>query len=73
LAENKDIIKEVVVEVKGEFIALKHYSKTEISEKSVVVVYKEESIDGFVITAFMTSDPDRVMQKGAVVWKKQKN
>jgi hypothetical protein len=53
-----------------ELIALRHYSKTIISKKSVVVVYKESSEDGFVITAFMTSDPERITRRG-ILWQKQ--
>jgi len=52
-----------------ELIALKHYAKTVISEKDAVVVYKEESTDGFVITAFMTSTPGRIRKRG-IVWRK---
>jgi hypothetical protein len=40
-----------------------------ISEKDVVVVYQELQHDGFVITAFMTSAPDRITQRG-ILWKK---
>ena len=53
-----------------ELIALKHYPKTIISSKSVVVVYKESGEDGFVITAFMTSDPERIIRRG-ILWQKQ--
>lgn len=52
-----------------EFIALKHYKKTSISEKDVVVIYKEKEKEGFVITAFMTSEPERIIKKG-VIWRK---
>ena len=54
----------------GEMIALRHYDKTVISEKHAVSVYRElRSDDGFVITAFMTSAPDRIIRKG-VIWQK---
>ena len=53
-----------------ELIALKHYSKTVISEKFVIVVYKESANNGFVITAFMTSEPERIIRRG-VIWQKQ--
>jgi hypothetical protein len=36
------------------------YDETVISEKHAVVVYKEIGDDGFVITAFMTSRPDKI-------------
>jgi hypothetical protein len=64
--EDPDII---VSGEKGEFIAIKHYNKTSISEKHIVVIYKEEGESGFVITAFMTSKPEKVMRK-EVLWKK---
>lgn len=48
----------------------KHYIKTSISEKHIVVIYKEERNGGFVITAFMTSKPEKIMRKG-VIWKKR--
>jgi len=54
---------------KDELIAVKHYKKTSISEKNMVVVYKEETDKGFVITAFMTSKPDKIFKRGAT-WKK---
>ena len=75
-AGNQDIIFEtlespdIIVEGrKEEFIALKYYTKTSISEKHAVVIYKEQENQGFVITAFMTSKPESIMQKG-VIWKK---
>jgi len=76
MAGNQDIIFEtlespdIIVEGrKKEFIALKYYAKISISEKHAVVIYKELDNEGFVITAFMTSKPEGMMQKG-VVWKK---
>jgi hypothetical protein len=76
MAGNQDIIFEtlespdIIVEGrKEEFIALKYYAKTSISEKHAVVIYKEQENQGFVITAFMTSKPESIMQKG-VLWKK---
>lgn len=64
--ESPDII---VSGIKNEFIAVKYYIKTSISEKHVVVIYKDEEKDGFFITAFMTSKPEKVIKKG-VIWKK---
>jgi hypothetical protein len=64
--ENPDII--VSVE-KNEFIVIRHYIKTIISEKHAIVVYREEENDGFVITAFMTSKPEKIIKKG-VIWKR---
>jgi len=57
--------------VKGwtdELIALKHYTETPISEKYVVVVYKEND-EGFIITAFMTSREDKILRRG-IIWKR---
>ncbi|MBI5286227.1 MAG: hypothetical protein HY878_01380 [Deltaproteobacteria bacterium] len=54
---------------KGEMIALRHYKKTSISTKTMVVIYRKEGADGFIITAFMTSMPDKIQSKG-VLWKR---
>lgn len=51
-----------------ELIAIKHYKVTSISEKYVVVIYKELKYDGFVITTFMTSKPEKIIKKGNI-WK----
>ena len=76
MAGNQDVMFETIenpdLTVSGgqnEFIAIKHYAETSISEKHVVVIYKEEENDGFVITAFMTSKPERFLKK-EVVWRK---
>jgi hypothetical protein len=52
-------------------IALKHYPKTNITEKDAAVVYKElsENSDGFVITAFLTSKPQKILKRG-ILWQK---
>jgi len=52
-----------------EKIALKSYAKTIISQKSAIVVYKELSEDGFVITAFLTSSPEKIIKRG-IIWQK---
>lgn len=77
MAGNQDVVFETIEEPdkiidggRSELIAIKHYSKTSISEKDVVVIYKEYKKDGFVITAFMTSKPEKIVKKG-VIWKKQ--
>ncbi len=76
MAGNQDIIFEtlddpdtIVDGKRNEFIAIKHYNKTSISEKHAVVIYKERENDGFVITAFMTSKPEKIIKKGGL-WKK---
>lgn len=76
MAGNQDLVFETLEDPdfiigggQGEFIALRHYKKTAISEKNVIVIYKEQEKDGFVITAFMTSKPVKIIKKG-VIWKK---
>lgn len=58
----------VVKGVNEELLARKHYKKTNITEKSSVVVYKGDD-DGFIITAFFTSQPERI-RKRVTVWQK---
>ena len=53
---------------KGELIGVKYYSKTNLGEKYCVVVYKENK-DGFVITAFFTSESETIKKRG-VIWQK---
>ena len=54
-----------------EQLAVRHYDKTVITEKHVVVVYKEiDEGDGFVITAFMTSNISKLLKRG-VLWQRQ--
>lgn len=76
MAGNQDLVFETIENpdyiVQGEsneLIALRHYQKTSISEKNVVVVYNEAVNNGFVITAFMTSNPEKILKRG-VLWKK---
>jgi hypothetical protein len=57
----------------GESLALRTYEKTNITQKTCVVVYRDE-VDGFLITAFMTSKPEKVEKKGERIWSRsQKN
>ncbi|MDA0672471.1 MAG: hypothetical protein O3C67_02025 [Cyanobacteria bacterium] len=55
--------------LKDELIALKAYPKTPISKKSVVVVFKELLDEGFLITAFMTSKPEKILKRG-IKWQR---
>jgi hypothetical protein len=64
--ENLDVI---VSGNRDEKIALKHYEKTSITEKHTVIVYKEQKSQGFLITAFMTSKPEKITSKG-ILWEK---
>lgn len=73
MAGNQDIIFETLDDAdtivggkRNEFIAIKHYNKTSISEKHAIVIYKERENDGFVITAFMTSKPEKIIKKGGL-------
>ena len=75
MAGNLDLVLESIENpdyiVRGwtdELIALKYYEKTSISDKYVVVVYKEGT-EGFIITAFMTSKQDKILKRG-VIWAK---
>lgn len=54
--------------LKGELLAIKHYPQTNISNKHCVVVYKENN-EGFIITAFMTSKPETIKNRGTI-WRK---
>lgn len=75
MAGNQDLVLETIespdIIVKGEkneLIALRRYEKTSISSKTMAVIYKEEKTDGFIITAFLTSKPDKIVM-GGVLWK----
>jgi hypothetical protein len=60
----------VVTGVKDELLAVKrYYDETAIGAKHVVVAYKEQGQDGFIITAFMTSKIDKLLKRG-VQWQK---
>jgi len=76
MAGNQDLVFEtienpdyIVRGEKDELIAIRYYRKTSISEKNMVVIYKEAMNDGFIITAFMTSKPEKILKRG-VIWKK---
>lgn len=76
MAGNQDLVFEtienpdyIVRGEKDELIAIRYYRKTSISEKNMVVIYKEVMNDGFIITAFMTSKPEKILKRG-VIWKK---
>ena len=51
-------------------IAIQHILNTPIGEKHLIVVYREVTgEDGFVITAFMTSNARKVLKRG-VIWQR---
>lgn len=60
----------IVAGHQDEKIALKHYEETSISEKHLVAIYTEGEKDGFLITAFMTSDEDRILKR-RILWQQQ--
>jgi len=51
-----------------EIIAMKEYQSIHSRSMNMVVVYKNED-EGFVITSFMTTKPDKIMKRG-ILWKK---
>ncbi len=58
--------------VKGrdeEKLAVKLFEATPLGSKHLVVVYLEQNHEGFIVTAFMTSRPDKVLRRG-VLWQK---
>jgi len=74
MAGNRELVLETIadpdalVEGKaGETLALRAYLQTNLTAKTAVVVYRDEP-DGFVITAWLTSRPDRVQAQGVHVW-----
>jgi hypothetical protein len=76
MSGNLDIVLETIAEPsriitaeRGESIALRDYESTNITRKTAVVIYRDEP-DGFVITAFLTSKPHKVEQKGSITWRK---
>ncbi len=74
MAGNLDLVAETLAEpsrvIAGEhggLLALRDYQETNISRKTAVVVYRDAP-DGFLITAFLTSRPDKIEKKGARIW-----
>lgn len=53
----------------GEALALRAYESTNITRKTAVVIYRDEE-DGFLITAYFTSKPEKTERKGKRVWPK---
>ncbi len=52
---------------RGELLAIRHYPDTPLTEKYLVVAYRERSHqDGFVLTAYLTNEPS---PRRRVVWK----
>jgi hypothetical protein len=57
----------IILGENGESLALRHYPKTNITSKTAVVIYRDVE-DGFLITAFLTSKPDKIEKKGQLLW-----
>lgn len=53
---------ELVEGESGETLALRAYERTNLTAKTVIVVYRDEP-NGFVITAWLTSRPDRASER----------
>ena len=52
----------------GELLAIRHYPRTPLTRKHLVVVYKEQTHeDGFVLTAYLTSRPS---ERRETIWKR---
>jgi hypothetical protein len=51
----------------GEILALRVYEQTNLTSKTAIVVYRDDP-NGFVITAWLTSRPDRVRGRGVQIW-----
>ncbi len=54
----------------GASMALRLYPETNITRKTLVVIYRDEA-DGFVITAFLTSRADKVIRGRRKLWQRQ--
>jgi len=63
--ENPDMI---IEGVRGELKALKFYPALRIGPKYLVVVHRELREEKVIITAYFTSNVDKV--KGEIIWKK---
>jgi len=75
MAGNIDVVMEtinspdcIVKGRRGEFLAIRYYPHTNLGRKYCVGVYKENK-DNFIITAFLTSKPERIKKRG-LIWQK---
>lgn len=58
---------EIVKGEEGELIAIRRFNN-----KHMVIIYKEvNNNDGFVITAFLTSEIERIKKDRKTIWKKK--
>lgn len=52
----------------GELLAVRHYSRTSLTEKYLVVPYREvQETDGFILTAYLTN---KSSARRSVIWKR---
>ncbi len=59
----------IVAGDEGESLALRLYAQTNITRKTMVAIFRDDP-DGFIITAFMTSQPERIIRKRKILWKR---
>lgn len=76
MAGNRELVLETVADSDalvegeaGETLALRPYPQTNLTAKTAVVAYRDEP-NGFIITAWLTSRPDRVQARGVPVWRR---
>jgi hypothetical protein len=76
MAGNRELVLETIADPDeliegeaGETLALRGYPQTNLTAKTAVVAYRDEP-DGFIITAWLTSRPDRVQARGVHVWRR---
>ena len=76
MAGNRELVLETIADPDelvegeaGETLALRVYPRTNLTAKTAVMAYRDEP-EGFVITAWLTSRPDRVQAKGVRVWRR---
>ena len=73
MSEEKDKISETVRDPdfiqQGDsetLMAIKFYKHTSMTSKYLIVVYRELSLDGFILTAYLANSPSA---KRRVIWK----
>ena len=49
--------------------SLKSYDSNPVGKKTCVVIYKD-IVDGFIITALLTSKQEQFVKRGRTIWKK---
>jgi len=74
MAGNRALVLETIADLDellageaGETLALRAYARTNLTAKTAVVVYRDEPYD-FIITAWLTSRPERVQARGVQIW-----